>query len=152
MIKPPINLRCEYLQNPIGIDISSPRFSWILEHKERSQSQSAFQIIVSSIRNFSESVNENMWDSGKIKSSNTVNISYKGKPLKSNSIYYWWVKWWDQNDEVSPYSNIAIFGMAFLNESEWKAYWISRKEFTDKKEKKRFQYKSGRILFVGHAR
>ncbi len=149
MIKPPINLRCEYLQNPIGIDISSPRFSWILEHEERSQSQSAFQIIVSSLRNFSESVNENMWDSGKIKSSNTVNISYKGKPLKSNSIYYWRVKWWDQNDEVSPYSNIANFGMAFLNESEWKAYWISRKEFTDKKEKKRFQYKSSRILFVG---
>ena len=48
MIKPPNRLKCEYLENPIEIDVHFPRFSWILDHEERDQSQSAYQIIVSS--------------------------------------------------------------------------------------------------------
>ena len=43
-MNPPNNLRCEYLVNPIEIDIPFPRFSWILEHEQRNQSQSAYRI------------------------------------------------------------------------------------------------------------
>ncbi|MHA1460975.1 MAG: glycoside hydrolase family 78 protein, partial [Promethearchaeota archaeon] len=39
MIKPPYDLRCEYLFNPICIDIRKPRFSWLLTHEERNQTQ-----------------------------------------------------------------------------------------------------------------
>src|SRR5712692_11820521 len=28
----PLRLRCEYLSNPLGIDVREPRFSWALEH------------------------------------------------------------------------------------------------------------------------
>ena len=31
-LKPPTNLRCESLANPLGVDIIKPRFSWHLEH------------------------------------------------------------------------------------------------------------------------
>src|SRR5947208_3372143 len=47
---PPANLRCEYLSNPLGIDVSQPRFSWVLEHSERGQSQSAYRLLVSTRR------------------------------------------------------------------------------------------------------
>ncbi len=152
MIKSPFDLRCEYLINPIGIDIPLPRFSWVLKQEERGQNQSAFQIIVSSSKIYSESENGDMWDSGKIKSDKTVNILYKGKDLKSNSIYYWRAKWWDQNNNASEYSEIAKFETAFLEQSHWKANWITREAFTDRREKKNFQYKSGYHVFLGMVR
>src|SRR5438034_11476738 len=45
------SLKCEYLVNPLGIDASSPRLSWMLESDERAQKQSAYQILVSNNEN-----------------------------------------------------------------------------------------------------
>ncbi|MHA2088366.1 MAG: family 78 glycoside hydrolase catalytic domain [Promethearchaeota archaeon] len=149
MIKPPSNLRCEYLVNPIEIDMPYPRFSWILDHEERSQYQSAYQIIVSSEETFSNSENGNIWDTGKIFSDNHINIEYSGKPLKSDSSYYWRVKWWDKDDKESNFSDIATFGTALLNDSDWKAKWISKKEFIDEDSRRKLQYKSQERDFMG---
>ena len=44
--QPPSNLRCEYLTNPIGIDVFQPRFSWVLEHSGRGEAQTAYQVLV----------------------------------------------------------------------------------------------------------
>ncbi|MFX1487916.1 MAG: family 78 glycoside hydrolase catalytic domain [Promethearchaeota archaeon] len=143
MLEPPHNLRCEYLENPIEIDIQNPRFSWLLTHKGRNQSQSAYQIIVSSKKALLNAEKGDIWDTGKIISQNFVNIEYDGKALRSNSTYYWRVKWWDKDDLESSFSKPAIFGTALLEESEWKAKWISKKEFVDKKTRKALQYKSG---------
>jgi alpha-L-rhamnosidase len=151
MIKPPFNLRCEYLKNPIEIDTHSPPFSWLLSHKERKQFQFAYQIIVSSEKSFSQSEKGDLWDSGKVESDDSFHIIYEGKPLRSDTKYYWRIKWWDFNGNESSYSNIATFGTALLNNTDWQAKWISRKEFIDKKAKKSYQYKtetggmSGRI-------
>jgi alpha-L-rhamnosidase len=143
MLEPPHNLRCEYLENPIEIDIQNPRFSWLLTHKGRNQSQSAYQIIVSSKKALSNAEKGDIWDTGKNISQNFVNIEYDGKALRSNSTYYWRVKWWDKDNLESSFSKPAIFGTALLEESEWKAKWISKKEFVDKKTRKALQYKSG---------
>ena len=78
MIKPPYDLRCEYLFNPICIDIRKPRFSWLLTHEERNQTQSAYQIIVSSDKNLSKSETGDLWESGKFFSEKNVNITYEG--------------------------------------------------------------------------
>ncbi len=40
----PVNLKCEYITNPEGIDIPHPRFSWQLSSNENNQFQSAYQI------------------------------------------------------------------------------------------------------------
>lgn len=143
MIKPPFNLRCEYLENPIEIDVQSPRFSWILEHEQRNQSQSAYLLIISSEQDLSNKEEGDIWSSGKILSHSSVNIEYNGRPLKSNSMYYWRVKWWDKDDSESNFSEISSFGTALLNISDWKAKWISRKELVDIKTRKTLQYKSG---------
>ena len=37
-------LQVEYLTNPIGLDITAPRFSWQLESAERGVRQTAYQI------------------------------------------------------------------------------------------------------------
>ena len=149
MISPPYDLRCEYLVNPICIDVRTPRFSWILTHEKRSQCQMAYKIIVSSNKIHSKNENGDIWDSGKIDSRDTINIEFKGKNLESDTIYYWRVKWWDKDGEESPFSEINYFGMSLLNKSDWKAKWISRKEFIDKKTRKQFQYKSGERGLMG---
>ena len=44
-------LRCEYLENPLGIGIPNPHLSWVLQPANsfsRGLSQSAYQIIVAS--------------------------------------------------------------------------------------------------------
>ena len=75
IIFPPYNLRCEYLNNPIEIDTPFPRFSWLLRHEERVQAQKAYQIIVSSQKDYAKSGNGDLWDSGEVNTENPVNIT-----------------------------------------------------------------------------
>jgi len=149
MIKSPYNLKCEYLVNPIGIDTKSPRFSWLVIHEKRNQKQSAYQILVASNKELLNSNKGDLWDSGKIDSDLHFNILYEGSPLKSDSMYFWRVKWWDKHGVESEFSPIASFGTAFLEESDWKGKWISRSEFTDKNSLKKCQYKSGGRSLIG---
>ncbi|HDZ05692.1 hypothetical protein LCGC14_0066010 [marine sediment metagenome] len=116
--------RVEYLENPEGIDIPHPRFSWILKGEGRNRSQSAYQIIVtSSLEKFIK--NEvDIWDSGKVNSNDTNQIEYDGIPLKSDSKYYWKVKIWDESGRISEWSAPAHWSMGLLNFSNWKGLFI----------------------------
>lgn len=149
MIEPPFNLKCEYLVNPICIDVRNPRLTWILTHKERNQAQTGYKIIVSSTKKLSRREEGDLWDSGKINSGKSMNIKYEGSALESDKLYYWRVKWWDSHDIESKYSKINLFGTSLLDASDWKARWISRKEFVDRKSRKLLQYKSGKRGLVG---
>jgi len=42
----PSGLRCEYLADPVGIDVPQPRLSWVLEHSARGERQTAYQVLV----------------------------------------------------------------------------------------------------------
>ncbi len=45
------NPRCEYLVNPLGIDVGKPRLSWVIEDLKsatRGEKQTAYQILVAS--------------------------------------------------------------------------------------------------------
>src|SRR5690348_2974172 len=42
----PSRLRCEYRTDPLGVDVTSPRLSWIVESTERGQKQTAYQVLV----------------------------------------------------------------------------------------------------------
>lgn len=152
MITSPYNLRCEYLTNPIGIDTVSPRFSWLLDHEERNQKQSAYRILVASNKEILESNKGDMWDSGKIDSDLHFNVIYTGESLKSDSTYFWRVKWWDKHGVEGDFSPIASFGTALIEESDWKAKWISRSEFINKDSLKKCQYKSGNRSVFGRVK
>lgn len=120
----PKNLRCENLANPISIDRTSPLLSWNMESMERNQMQSAYQILVStSQNNLDEDIGE-CWDTGKILSDQSVNITYAGKALKSRDVLYWKVKTWNSEDEASAWSENASWEMSFLKQSDWQALWI----------------------------
>ena len=128
---PPSNLRCEYLTNPLGVDVKQPRFSWTLEHTDRGQKQSAYQVLVSKS---SEAQTGDQWDSGKILSDESSQVEYQGKALMSGQTYYWKVRYWDTKGTASPYSQGTRFDTGLFSPDDWKGSWIQgknqlRKEF-----------------------
>jgi len=127
----PGGLRCEYLVSPLGIDVTSPRLFWVPAHTERAARQTAYQVLVSTS---ADAAAGDVWDSGKVASGSTVQILYAGKALESGRTYYWKVRYWDQQDQASPYSPTARFETGMLSSTDWKAQWVRggnvvRKEF-----------------------
>jgi alpha-L-rhamnosidase len=131
----PTTLRCEYLSNPLGIDVRQPRFAWVLGHTERGERQSAYQVLVATQAEILDQNRGDQWDSGRVSSDDSTQVVYGGKPLESGRTYFWKVRYWDQEGNPSAYSKAAQFEMGLLNREEWKAQWIGgnnllRKEFT----------------------
>ena len=117
----PTGLRCEYLENPIGVDVRQPRFFWVLEHTERGQTQSAYQLTVASDRSAEKG---DLWDSGKVASPASIQVVYGGKPLGSGRTYYWKVRYWDKDGKESPWSGTARFDTGLFEKDDWKGIWI----------------------------
>ncbi len=129
---PPSLLRCEYLENPMGIDVKKPRFSWMLQHSERGQKQSAYQLIISA--NPSAETGD-LWDTGKVLSDQSIHVVYGGNLLESDQTYYWKVRYWDKDHTPSPYSSVARFDTGLFSPGDWQGEWIGgrnqlRKEFS----------------------
>ncbi|MEN8194215.1 MAG: family 78 glycoside hydrolase catalytic domain [Bacteroidota bacterium] len=122
-----INLKCEYMVNPIGLDTQVPRLTWKLLDKRKGISQSAYQIIVGPELSDVKNGNGNIWDSGKINSDKML-VLYKGKKLKPFIKYYWAVRIWDENDELSELSEVASFATGMMVNKNWQADWISDSE------------------------
>jgi alpha-L-rhamnosidase len=124
----PVNLRCENLQSPVGLDIPLPRFSWQLTSVIRNQKQSAYQIIVSDDIKKINRCTGDLWDSGKILSDESANILYKGKELHSYSNLNWKVRVWNADGIESEWSKPAAWSMGLLSKNDWKAQWIGKSE------------------------
>jgi alpha-L-rhamnosidase len=114
------DLRCDYVAAPNGIDHQSPNFGWVLTSAERGQRQTAYQLIVH------DDQHKLLWDSGKVSSSESSHVKYKGKRLNSSSHYGWKVRVWDRQDRPTEYTKRAHFGTALMDAKEWKAEWIGR--------------------------
>ncbi|MBU0483605.1 MAG: glycoside hydrolase family 78 protein [Proteobacteria bacterium] len=118
-------LRCEYLTDPQGIDDRIPRLSWIMESAERGMRQIAFQILVASSQDKLTRNQGDLWDSGKVMSSSSIQIEYHGHPLSSRQECFWKVRSWDQSDTVSAWSAPAVWTMGLIEKNDWQARWIS---------------------------
>ena len=127
----PDRLTCEYIVNPLGIDVQKPRLSWQLVSGERAQRQTAYEVIVSNNSTVIQSGKGNVWQSGKIQSGQSLHIEYNGAPLKPFTRYYWRVKVYDAKGEASEWSAPAFFETAMLRKDDWQAKWIGdeRKQF-----------------------
>ncbi|MGV8093046.1 MAG: family 78 glycoside hydrolase catalytic domain [Mangrovibacterium sp.] len=127
----PIRLTCEYLTNPAGLDVTHPRFSWILQSTNKSaygQRQTAYRILVSNSIKILNKSKGNVWDSGWIPSDDMQLIEYKGRPLRSDEQYFWKVAVKDENGNESAYSEVAEWSTGLFSQEEWTAKWIGTDE------------------------
>lgn len=118
-----INLKTEYLVNPMGIDIQNPRLMWNCEGGIK---QTAFRIIAKSDRKI-------VWDSGKVLSS-SMHADYP-LTLASRGRIEWSVTLWDENDLDGEPSETAYFETGLLAASDFTAKWISGKYRVNKKKR-----------------
>jgi len=120
----PARLRCEYLENPLGIDTVAPRLSWIVESNERGQRQIGYQILVADTEEKLRASVGDLWDTGQVPSDQTLHIPYAGKPLTSYQRCFWKVRVWDKDGKPSAYSEPARWEMGLLSPRDWPGQWI----------------------------
>ncbi len=126
-------LRCEYLADPLGIDVRAPRLSWTVASEQRRQRQTAYQILVASSRALMDADQGDLWDTAKVVSDETAHITYGGKPLVSRAACFWKVRAWDRDDKASAWSKPASWTMGLLEPGDWAAKWIGQSAETYKK-------------------
>ena len=102
------DLRCEHQRNPLGIDTRQPCLSWILESNQRNQAQTAYEVLASSSPDNLAAGHFDEWDSGKVLSSDSINIAYGGKPLASGQRIWWKVRVWDAGGKASEFWQACV--------------------------------------------
>lgn len=108
-----VNLRTEYLINPMGIDIQNPRLLWNCEGGVK---QTAYRILAKNGAKIE-------WDSGRVSSS----AMHADCPceLSSRERIEWNVALWDERGIEGETSETAYFEMGLLEPKEWKGKWIA---------------------------
>jgi len=113
-------LICEYHTNPLGIDVQKPRLSWQIVSAEENVLQTAYEIKVTD----QTAKGKLLWNSGKVNSAQSVNVTYDGPALKSMQRVAWQVRVWDNKNKVSAWSAPASWEMGILEPESWKASWV----------------------------
>jgi len=68
------DLRCEYQDNSLGIDVVQPRLSWKLASEQRGVAQAAYQIQVTD-------TSDVLWETGKILSHQSIHVPCSSRKL-----------------------------------------------------------------------
>ena len=121
----PVDLRCEYLVEPLNVDTTAPRLSWTFQCEGRDQRQAAYHIQVSASREALLAGNAELWDSGKVDSSQSIHVAYSGKPLHSRQRCFWRVRAWDRDGQRSDWSAPSEWTIGILRPEEWRSPWIT---------------------------
>ncbi len=107
-----IQLKTEYLRNPLGIDIRSPRIFWKVEG---AQKQMAYQLRLS--------VNEGEWEELPVTRTDSMRASLN-RSFQSRDRVRWQVKLTDQDGATGDWSETASFELGLLNKTDWSGRWI----------------------------
>ena len=119
-------LRCEFLQNPAGIDTPQPRLSWVLNAAAPGQKQTAYQVLVAGSVRQLQPGQADLWDSGNIASDQSIHLRYAGKPLAARQQCFWKVRVWDKDAKASAWSKPAAWSMGLLQPADWRGQWIGK--------------------------
>ncbi len=114
----PVQLNCEHLSNPIGIDEMHPRLSWQSADTIEGEGQTAYQLMIGN-----DPKSLALWDSKKINSTKQL-VTYDGKSLQPFTRYYWTVKIWNKAGKESV-ADIAFFETGMMDRKNWKGSWIT---------------------------
>jgi alpha-L-rhamnosidase len=130
----PINLRVEHQPAPLAIDVASPRFSWQSDVLTPDWKQSAYRLVVATTPE--KLARPDIWDSGRIANSASVDISYTGPSLTPGSHFLWQVTTWDSSGHASVSSPSSFDTVP----GTWKAKWIRSDDSAAKSELQEMQW------------
>jgi alpha-L-rhamnosidase len=119
-----VDLRTEYKQNPLGIDVAKPRLGFKLRSDERGVRQSAYEIRVASSEAALRAGRDLLWTSGRVSTDESRSHVYEGPKLRSGQRCHWQVRVWDASGQASAWSAPSFWEMGLLEPSDWKTSWI----------------------------
>lgn len=118
-------LVCEYLVNPVGIDVEQPRLSWKINSERPDYMQTAYEIKAATSVDDLNKKNSLLWTSGKVNSTQSVNVVYEGPAPESMQRVYWQVRIWGNDSKPSAWSEPAYWETGILEPGQWTAAWIT---------------------------
>lgn len=117
------DVKIENMTCPLGIDTTTPRFSWKTVSDSKNVVQTAYEILVASSPEGLEEGKADYWQSGTVKSSQQLWVAYAGKQLRDNDYLYIKVRV-TTNKGKSAWSEPQHFSIGLLSETHWSGRWI----------------------------
>ena len=115
-------IRCEYLKNPLGIDVATPRFTWEIS-ADHNGKQTACRLNVATSPQLLKCGKADIWKSGRV-NTDISRMVYQGPALQAHTRYYWQGGGW--RNSRAPVPEVASFETAKLSITDWHdAKWIS---------------------------
>jgi Bacterial alpha-L-rhamnosidase 6 hairpin glycosidase domain/Bacterial alpha-L-rhamnosidase C-terminal domain len=107
----PTGLLCDLLEHPEETVITTvtPEFGWIYNPSFRNDSQAAYRIVVASSQTLADQGVGDLWDSGVVSNSASINVPYAGATLQANTDYFWCVQTVDSAGQTSAFSTVQHF-------------------------------------------
>ena len=118
------DLQCQYLQNPLGVDKPHPQLSWLVRSGRQGVRQAAYQVLVATSPELLAKDRGDLWDSGRVQSSDSAHVAYCGAALTSRLRCCWKARVWDGSGHRSAWSPPASWEMGLLRPGDWQARWI----------------------------
>jgi len=123
-LRRPVQLKCDDLLTPLGLDTAQPQLSWQLDDDRFAAKQTAYEVQVATRRDLLLAGTPDVWDSGRVNSDRSVGIAYAGSALKAEQRYYWRVKLWDKDEIAYPVSDISWWETGLMDSAAWRGQWI----------------------------
>lgn len=124
-------LRCEYRENPYGVEASRPKLGWSIQSRQTGVLQTAYRILVADDKSLLGKNIGNYWDSKKVSTTKSQQVEYAGKTLQPASKYYWKVIVWDNKGNTAE-SAPDRWVMGLPAKVDWgKAQWIAYEKLAD---------------------
>ncbi|WP_327348031.1 family 78 glycoside hydrolase catalytic domain [Streptomyces europaeiscabiei] len=124
-------LTVEHRTDPLGVDADRPRFGWRTRSATRGWRQGAYQILVASSPDRLTATRADVWNSGRVRSSDSVAVRYAGKSLRASTRCHWTVSVWDAEGRLAGTASPAVFETGLMSTdgvTGWDgARWIGMK-------------------------
>jgi alpha-L-rhamnosidase len=122
----PAGLRCAHRVDPLGVAPDRVRLSWMLDGAGSGRAQRAYQVRLAPDEESLAAGTDLSWDSGRVESATCADIGYGGRSLVRGGRYVWQVRVWDDQDQVSDWSDTATFEVELDPVNGWRASWIGQ--------------------------
>ena len=119
----PVDLKTEYLSNPLGLDAAKPRFTWRIDDRRQGARQTAYRILVGKDSAALQQGKATDWNSGWVRADHQL-TTYKGKPLQPFTNYYWRVDVLDKDGKAAS-GSLARFETGLMEQKNCQGSWIS---------------------------
>ncbi len=122
-------LTCDGRPAAAGVPVDRPAFGWEMASTERGQSQTACRILVATAPGRCRPGRADVWDSGRLETSQSQFVPYGGRRLDGGRAYFWKAGVWGRGGHAASWSRTERFVTELASPGDWAgARWIAYEE------------------------